>query len=349
MSFRFFALAPLALLLVVPRAAAFTPESGLWWNPAESGRGYAIEIQDNVLQILVYAYDNDRTSAFFVGAGPMQSNSQWSAPLDGSTSGQCLTCNYEGRPIILNGAGGTASIVFDTEAKARMTIGSRVIPIERFNFALGNVNERMLGEWQIIFDLSTRPGGSPTFQSFPYFGDVLKFDRVDTGPNPDQFRGCRPENSLVPRCSASANANHDVAGFYDATEDEYVIVVTDVAGSSTTTQYLVYYVTAGLSQFDGLLQFRVGSNAENPPAFYPVRGFRSASRRFVQTGFGPSAVEPSTKSGVSESISGGLLERIGGIDAVRGGFNAAEAKAISGIDPTVHEAQVQALIRSLQR
>ncbi len=345
------ALASFALLLAAPRAEAFTPETGIWWNPAEDGRGYTIEIQDNTLVILVYGFDDDRSSAFFLAAGAMQSNSQWSGTLNGATNGQCLTCNYGGVPVTLTGAGGTASIVFDTEITARLTIGSRVIPIQRFNFALGNVNERMLGEWQIVFDLSARPGGSPSFQAFPYFGDVLKFDRVDTVPNPDQFRGCRPENSLVARCSASANANHDAAGFYDAARNEHVIVVKDVAGTATTTQFLVYYVTAGLNKFeDGLLQFRVGANPENPPAFYPVRGFRSASRKFVQTGSGPSAIDPSgLKSASSSPVTGGVLERIGGVSALPAGFTAAEARAISGIDPTVHEAGVQALIRSLQQ
>lgn len=346
MSFWKSALALLVLSLCARGADAFTPESGLWWNPAEDGRGYTIEIQDNVLVILVYGYDNDRSSAFFIGAGPMVGNSSWSGTLDGFNNGQCLTCNYQGRPITLTGAGGPASIVFDTETRGRLTLGGRVIPIERQNFALGNVLEQMQGEWQVVFDLSTRPGGNPPFASFPFFGDVLIINTVNTALNPDQFLGCRPESSVIGRCTASASANHDLAGFFDSTRNEHVIVVTDVAGSATTTQYLTYFVKSGLSQFDGVLQFRVGANPESPVRFFPVRGFRSASKRYVQTGVGPSSVDPTAKS--TSNPQPGLLESLGGLDQLPQGLSAAEVKSEYGIDVEALEPRVQELIQSMR-
>ena len=36
-------------LMWVSTASAFQPRTGHWWNPAESGRGFNIDIQDNVL------------------------------------------------------------------------------------------------------------------------------------------------------------------------------------------------------------------------------------------------------------------------------------------------------------
>jgi len=345
------ALAVLVLSFVARGAAAFTPESGLWWNPAEDGRGYTIEIQDDTLAILVYGYDGDGTSAFFVGANAMQGNAAWSGVLNGFTGGQCLTCNYQGRPVTLTGAGGNASIVFDTESRARLTIGSRVIPIERFNFVLGNQSERMRGEWQVVVDLGTRPRASndPDFAAYPYYGDIMTIDRVDTAPNPDQYRGCRPTTSLVGRCAASANANHDLAGFYDNLQDKQVIVVTDVAGSSfSNSAFFVYVVTAGLSQFDGLMQIRIGSAFESPARMYPVRGFRSASNTFVQTGVGPSAVDPGAKAEESVKADEGLLAAMGGIGNLPDGLSSAEVKSRYGIDVEALEPQVQALIESMR-
>lgn len=346
MRFWKFALAMLAMSLVARGAAAFTPESGLWWNPAEDGRGYTIEIQDNVLVILVYGYDTNGTSAFFLGAGSMVGNSSWSATLDGYTNGQCLTCVYQGRPTALVGAGGAASIIFDTETRARLTLGGRVIPIERHNFGLGNNTEKMLGEWQVVLDLSTR---GTAFQAYPFYGDILTIDRVDLTPNPDQYRGCRPDTSVVGRCTTSANANHDVAGFFDTVQNKQVIVVTDGAGTSQSNSvFFAYVVTEGLSQFDGVMQIRIGSTPESPVRMYPVRGFRSASKRFVQTGSGPSSVDPGVKSLPASMARPGLVEALGGFDNLPDGLSTAEAKSQYGIDVEALEPQVRALIDSMR-
>lgn len=341
-------LAALLLSLAAQRALAFTPESGLWWNPAEDGRGYAMEIQDNVIAVLVYAYDTDtaRTSAFYTTAGTLQGNASYSGTLDGATNGQCLTCAYTGRPVILAGAGGAIAIVFDTETKARLTMGGRTFPIERFNFALGNTTQQMQGEWQVVLDLSTRTG-DPTFQAYPFYGDVMTIDRVDTVPNPDQFRGCRPDTSLIGRCTTAANAAHDLAGFFDSAQNKHVIVVTDGAGSTAANSvFFSYVVTSGLTQFDGVMQIRIGANPETPVRMYPVRGFRSASKTFVQTGVGPSSADP--KVIAQSGPRPGLVEAAGGVDRLPPGLTAAEVKARYGIDMQDFEPQVQELIRSLQ-
>ena len=47
-----------AVMLARP-AQAFTPENGFYWNAAEPGRGYTIEIQDNFLFIIIYIYNPD--------------------------------------------------------------------------------------------------------------------------------------------------------------------------------------------------------------------------------------------------------------------------------------------------
>ncbi len=332
--------------------ARFTPESGLWWNPAEDGRGYAMEIQDNIIAILVYGYDNDaeRTSAFFTAAGAMQGNSLFSGPLDGATNGQCLTCVYIGRPVILAGAGGAISVVFDTESRGRLTMGGRTFPIERLNFALGNPTERMQGEWQLVLDFANPANTAPPNES-PYFGEILTIDSLDTSLNPDQYKGCRPSNSRR-RCAAADYTSHGVAGFYDAAADLQIIVVRDQVNAAGTPFFLAYYVKAGLSQFDGVVAFRTsatGTDACSPvvmAACFPVRGFRSASKRFVQTGTGPSSGDP--KSGVAAATRPGVVESMGGIDRIPQGLNAGEVKSRYGIDMQALEPRVQALIRSMQ-
>jgi hypothetical protein len=51
--------------------------------------------------------------------------------------------------------------------------------------------------------------------------------------------------------------------------------------------WLAYYLDLGLNQFDGVAELYPKNGGHNN-IFYPVRGFRSASRSFIETGVGPS-------------------------------------------------------------
>jgi hypothetical protein len=44
----------LAALLSANMAFAVTPENGWWWNPAESGRGFNIETQNNTVFVATF-------------------------------------------------------------------------------------------------------------------------------------------------------------------------------------------------------------------------------------------------------------------------------------------------------
>ncbi len=274
-------------------AGAFTPESGLWWDPLEDGRGYTIEIQDNVMAVLLYGYDTNGTSAFFIGANVIGGNSTFSATLDGFTAGQCNTCSYAGRPITLNGAGGSMSIVFTSETRALLNLNGRIIPIQRFNFAHGNTLQQMLGEWQITLDFSPLVAAN----AHPFFGDVIKLDRISsTAAN--TYLGCRPDDASYARCTAFDYANHDAAGGFVSSTGSHAIVVKDAVNAQGQSVFLLYNVQSGLSQFDG--QARFSENGVLSP-IVTVRGFRSASRLFVQTGNGPSTADPKAASATGPS------------------------------------------------
>ena len=59
----------LSLLAGVAEAA---PESGWWWNPGQSGRGFSIEIQGDSMFVAGYFYENDGHPTWLASAGPMQ-------------------------------------------------------------------------------------------------------------------------------------------------------------------------------------------------------------------------------------------------------------------------------------
>lgn len=332
-------LATLALLAAAASpASAFVPESGIWFNPAESGRGVTIEVQDNILQFSAYVYRPDGTTAWFTSAGPLvyTYNSQgalqtvtYSGNLDGYSGGQCLGCTYRA-PTVLPGAGGPIRLDFRTEIEANLTWGGVTIPIERFAAVVGDRTARMQGEWQAVLDFRDRGNTSEwPFRDYPFFGEVLLIDGLDRTRNPDQFLGCRPQDTET-RCTSTARRDHDVAGYYNTGTRETLIVVKDIPGTfSSPATYFAYFVNAGIDQFDGVVSiFRENGNPENGP-FYPVRGFRSASRTYAQTGVGPAAADDGKASAPTSGLSTRLLGDDGQPPA---GLSLAQAQARTGID-----------------
>ncbi len=274
-------------------ASAFTPENGFWWNAAEAGRGFTIEIQDNFLFMIGYVYRQDGSSTFVTTQGLMQGNAAFQGVLDTFSNGQCIGCAYTGFPNIQPGASGPVSIIFTSETTATMTWNGGVTPLTRFNFYLNRPGsqsdpqiELMLGEWQNVLDYA-----EVLTDQYPFFGDVLVFDALDETDLPELFTGCRAENSVDGRCTQQAATNNEAVGYYDSGSDLHVIVV------DNGNDFLVYVVETGTYQFDGFAKTcpfdQVLANCiASGVTDIPVRGFRSASRSFVQTGVGPNAAEP---------------------------------------------------------
>lgn len=313
-----------ALSAAVP-VFAFTPESGIWWNPAEGGRGFVIEVQDNVLSIGAYVYDSAGRAQWFTSGGVMSGNALYQGTLDLYSNGQGIGQPYRA-PSRVIGAGGNVRIDFETETRGRMTWAGGVTPIERVNL-LGTNEQRMLGEWQMMMDFSTSGSGQ-----YPFIGDTLVLRQVidRPGTQPDEFTGCRADNALVAACSAIALRDHDVAGYFEPIRrvgiptqlgnSYHVIVVND-----SPANFLTYFVNVGGSSFEGFVSLY--AKGTSPTRFYPVRGFRTASRARVVTGVGPDS-DDSSKSTRSNSISAQLTPEM----LATGGMSAAEVKAQSGLD-----------------
>src|SRR5687768_3023560 len=256
MLFRFFIGALIALAAALP-ARAFTPENGFYWNPAEPGTGYNIEIQDNFFALTAYVFAADGRPQWYTATGVMAGNARFTGNLDGFSNGQCIGCPFRA-PSAQVGAGGPITLEFTSETRANLTLGTRTFVIERFDFYLTRgaadpKTEIMLGEWQLLIDLYDRNGTQ--YQDYPYTADLLIFDAIDRTETPDYFTGCRPTNSESGRCSTTATDQHDAAGFFSTTRNEHVIVVKDVPGTTfSDAVYFAYYVKLGTYQFDGVVE-----------------------------------------------------------------------------------------------
>lgn len=107
--------------------SAIPPAAGLWWNPAESGSGYALDYKHGVLVVTVYSYTAAGAPIWYLAAGPVTNNT-FTATLDKYQGGQCIACAY--KPTATNGNDGTVSITFTSATTATMTLpGGRSFPI----------------------------------------------------------------------------------------------------------------------------------------------------------------------------------------------------------------------------
>jgi len=109
------------------------PETGWWWNPNESGRGFSLEVQGNAMFIAGYMYDVAGNPIWYLPEGGM-SGATYTGTWAEYGNGQTLTGTYS-PPSIVNGAVGPLSIQFSSPATAVLTLpDGRQIPVERFRF-----------------------------------------------------------------------------------------------------------------------------------------------------------------------------------------------------------------------
>jgi hypothetical protein len=142
-----------ALFAIANAALAVTPEDGWWWNPAEPGRGFNIETQNGTVFVATFIYDNSGQPIWYSGSG-MLNNGILNATLMRSDSGQCVGCPYQAPNT---NAQGDIAIEFHSPLQATVNWQGAIIPIERFNFALGGGVHQLLGIWTIAL---TSPPGS---------------------------------------------------------------------------------------------------------------------------------------------------------------------------------------------
>src|SRR5438128_12072338 len=63
------------LALLCPRSSKAI-EGGWWWNPAESGRGFSIEVQGNTVFLAGYLYGQDGHATWVAASGAMSDGNQ---------------------------------------------------------------------------------------------------------------------------------------------------------------------------------------------------------------------------------------------------------------------------------
>lgn len=160
------------MLLIAGAASALAPEDGIWWNPAQSGRGWFVVTQNNLMIVSSYTYAQNGAPAWFLSVGTYnRSTRTYSATLDGYANGQCLGCAY--RAPTQAGSAGALTIVFADERRATLIQAGETVPIEKMYFAYNEPNDRLYGEWAYAGNVGLGIGDA----------EFLVFDRTYTSPS----------------------------------------------------------------------------------------------------------------------------------------------------------------------
>jgi hypothetical protein len=121
-----------------------TPQTGWWWNPAEPGRGFFIELRGTQIFMSGYHYESDGRATWFIAQGPQRGN-RFTADMLGLRGGQTLTGAYRapGVPSTL----GTVDITFADPASGTLIWPGGSTPISRYSFGGSGTPVPETGWW----------------------------------------------------------------------------------------------------------------------------------------------------------------------------------------------------------
>lgn len=154
----------------------FTPEAGWWWNHAEPGRGFAIEVQGDNLFVAGFMYDDAGAPVWHVSTGTMTSPTYYTGRWVSYANGQAISQPFK-PPTLTNANAGAISIIFSDTRNATLQMpNGQQIAIQRFmdygvatpitadpiSLTLAN---KMLGNWVFNYTISNTYTDSYAFTS----------------------------------------------------------------------------------------------------------------------------------------------------------------------------------------
>lgn len=150
-----------ALLAMTGLAQAFVPQSGTWVITDElngkPGRGFAIDVQNDVLVMQVYAYEKNGQPTFYQTTGYLP---RFDPNQQGDVVVEAKLGRYEGGRFL--GSGDRSGTEAGTPGNVRLrfvngTLGYITLPyeqekqIKRFAFGYDNSPESLLGLWSVVY------------------------------------------------------------------------------------------------------------------------------------------------------------------------------------------------------
>ena len=295
----FLLLALAAACIVAAPANALLPDNGWYWNPAESGRGFNIEVQNNLLFMAAFVYDSQGNAIWLVTGGPMSSDHTYVGDVYQTSGGQCLGCAYLGDPTETKY--GTASITFTSGTTAVISINGAAVSVQReeFGFDFSNPATPLLGEW------ATTEGG-PTIPV--YFGDRITLDSAQA-----------LSSGLTAVGNRSGDLSRSAVAAYIPASGQWAILL-----DSSTSFYTIYtFNFVGFNTIDGFESTYL--KGTSPVGYLDFVAQRTKSGALVSGINAP---------GLSKSAPAGVAAIAGETDVARVASESAEKQA----NPALREA-----------
>lgn len=229
-------------------STGFMPEAGVWWNPAESGRGFAIEVQNGSIYVAGFMYDATGNPTWHLAGGPLSASNTFSGSFVQFAGGQTLAGAYR-QATVANPNVGSINLRFIDTANAVMTLpDGRSIPLEKFRIGgsapgvVMPINQiltaKMIGVWSIRYTISTD------------WEDTFLFNEVresETDPGRYNVWGINQYDSLAVGGWQPDLERHTILapGF---TFDDFYVFDMPTDASMTGCYYLAYYNPTRLSK-----------------------------------------------------------------------------------------------------
>ena len=262
----------IALMLACVWGFAFAqtapPVDGIYWDPHQSGRGYAVETQDDLMFIAIYNYDADGSPTFYFVQGTWNANTR---RVDGARLLQVSSGPWVGGPFSPIGSvedRGPVTFEFPTFSTARFTFNGQTSNLQRFVYGYGtSADSLMRGTWYAAF------GGLGV-----YFGEVIGV----TGPCTISECDSIPEAFVGGRIDGG-NERVLVGGRQD---DGRVFFLLD----SSTSYYELFVYELRVNQWVGYAAAFLKTD-DFPDSGLVMFGQRLTGPAFLPSGAAPSATD----------------------------------------------------------
>lgn len=198
-------------------AWAFMPAGGLWAvdeeNTGQAGRGFQIEVENEIMVLTYYGYRADGSSVFYLAAGPIVGNS-FSGALTEYQNGKAL--GTTGQPASAVGSAGTVYATFTSGQHGTITFpGESPKAISKLAFGYANGPEGLMGTYLLT-----------------YIGSITEFTEYYT-LNTNTGISTPTGNGLVSNSSISFACEYQVSGVLKDS-----IFCIEYPETSTSDQYL---------------------------------------------------------------------------------------------------------------
>ena len=172
----------LGLVAIGANAESFTPFQGHYWNPAESGTGYNVSVQNGTMVTAIYSYNTSGSPLWYLVICNLSEDLKCDGTLDKYKNGQSIAGSYV-EPSS-DGNDGLAKFTWLSETKIKLELPqNRTTTLTPFNFKIPTGPGQLLGKW-VFVAMATNGEAVST--------DVINFTKIvgDKIIAPDNATAC---------------------------------------------------------------------------------------------------------------------------------------------------------------